>query len=337
MTPTPAEPTTQLRMDHASAVQLAADTARDLAHRCRLPGFLPDQAAVLASELASNLVKHAKDGALYLQPQPMGDGLEILAADHGPGMAELARCLSDGYSTTRSLGAGLGAVRRIAGDFVIRSAAGHGTVAYARLAPPGGPAPRPPAVGALSLPADSEEECGDACAFADTDDARTALVADGLGHGPQAADAAARAVSTFREAHDAPLPELLTRVHRALRGTRGAAVGLLRVRPGRAEYCGVGNIRFLAVFPHEIRHRSTGQPGIVGWNIPRPVVRSLPLPAETVLVLHSDGIAARWADAPTPFLLRLPPPLLAAALIHGHRYGNDDAAVLAGRVPRERR
>ncbi|MFW6723220.1 SpoIIE family protein phosphatase [Streptomyces sp. MAR4 CNY-716] len=336
MTPTQAAPTAQLRMDHSSAVQLAATTARDLAHLCRLPGFLPDQAAVLASELASNLVKHAKDGALYLQPQPTGSGLEILAADRGPGMAELTRCLTDGYSTTRSLGAGLGAVRRIASDFAIRSASGWGTIAYAGLAPPGRPDQRGSAIGALSLPADTEERCGDACAVADAGDARTALIVDGLGHGPQAAEAAETAISTFHRAQDAPLPQLVAEVHRALRLTRGAAVGLLRLRVGRAECCGIGNIRFLAVSPHEIHHRFTGQPGVVGWNVPRPVVRSLPLPAGTTLVLHTDGIAARWADAPSPFLLRLPPPLLAAALVHGHRYGNDDAAVLAGRVPRER-
>ncbi|MEU5208963.1 SpoIIE family protein phosphatase [Streptomyces sp. NPDC020742] len=324
-------PTACIPIDHYSAVHVAAETARAVARRCELPGPLPDQAAVIASELGSNLAKHAVDGALFIQRTPLGHGVEIFAADRGPGMPELQQCLADGYTTTHTLGAGLGAVSRIATAFAIRSVAPSGTLAWARL-DPGERAAERQHVGAVCLPAVAERDSGDACAVADGPDARTAVVVDGLGHGPLAAEAAQLALRTFGRLSDGPLPDLLDAIHRALRHTRGAAVGLLRLHPDRAEYCGVGNVRALTVDPHDVHHRITGQPGVAGLNLPRPRVRDIPMQPGTTAVLHTDGIDHRWAHTPPPFLLRLPPPLLAAALAHGHRRTRDDATVLAANL-----
>ncbi|MFB7755461.1 SpoIIE family protein phosphatase [Streptomyces sp. NPDC056121] len=321
----------RVSIDHYSAVHLAASTARSLAEQCHLPGAMPDQAAVIASELASNLDKHARGGTVYIQPLPLGGGLEILAADRGPGMPELQRCLADGYTTTGTMGAGLGAVTRIATDFTIRTDREGGTLACARLALlEQAPAARQ-AVGLVCVPADREQHCGDACAVIDTDGARTAIVIDGLGHGPHAAEAAQAALRSFHAAADRPLPHLLTAIHRSLRRTRGAAVGVLRLQSEQAEYCGVGNIRVVALSPHQVHRRLTGQPGVVGWNLPAPQSRFFPLPKGATAVLHSDGIDSRWTHSPSRFLLRLPPSLLAVAVAHNHRSTRDDAAVLAAR------
>ncbi|MFD5102818.1 SpoIIE family protein phosphatase [Streptomyces albidochromogenes] len=322
-------PTALVRIDHYSAVHLAAATARSIAQESGLPGAMPDRAAVLASELASNLDKHAKDGALYIQSLPLGVGLEIQAADRGPGMPELQRCLTDGYTTTGTLGAGLGAVSRIASDFTIRTQVGVGTLVCARLALPGQPQHLCQGAGLVCLPAEGEADCGDAAALAEHDGVRTAIVIDGLGHGPHAAEAAQTALRAFDAAADRPLPGIITALHRALRHTRGAAVGLLRPRPDQAEYCGIGNVRALALSPDGVHHRLTGQPGVVGWKMPSPQSRMIPLTPGTTAVLHSDGINHQWAQAPSPFQLRLPPPLLATAVAHGHRSGRDDATVLA--------
>ncbi|MFG2862272.1 SpoIIE family protein phosphatase [Streptomyces sioyaensis] len=326
-------PTAHIQIDHFSAVHLAAQTARSLAQQCSLPGALPEQAAVIAAELGSNLAKHATNGALFLQPLPLGDGVEILAVDRGPGMSELQRCLTDGYSTTSTLGIGLGAVSRIATHFTIRTETGTGTFACARLCPPGPETPDSQGVGAVCLPADGEETSGDACAIFDTPGGHTAIVIDGLGHGHPAAEAAQRALRSFSSMPDHPLPEILHNIHRALRRTRGAAVGLLRLHAGQAEYCGVGNIRTLTLASQQVHHRLTGQPGIVGLNIPTLQVRDIPLEPGATAVLHTDGIDHRWAQAPSPFLLRLPAPLLAGALAHGNRLTRDDATVLAATTP----
>ncbi|MEE1927952.1 SpoIIE family protein phosphatase [Streptomyces sp. TRM 70351] len=336
MNPHPAGPhTTSVRIDHESAVALAAATARKLARRCDLPGALPEQAAVIASELASNLHKHAVDGVLYVQPLPLGGGLEIMAADRGPGMPEPARCLTDGFSTTGSLGAGLGGVNRIATSFTLRTQAGTGTLACARITLPGEDQAARQEVGVVCLPAVGEQHSGDACAVADTGSVRTAIVVDGLGHGPQASEAAQTAVRAFHRDPGQPLPDVLTIVHRALRHSRGAAVGLLRLTAGRsvAEYCGVGNVRALTVSAHEVHRRLTGRAGVVGLSLPPLSTHVVPLPPGTTCVLHSDGVDARWARSPGLFVLRLPPPLLATALVHRHRITRDDATVLTARPP----
>lgn len=329
-------PTAQVRIDHESAVHLAATVARDTALRCGLEGALPDRAAAVASELASNLHKHARDGVVYVQPLTLGRGLEIVAVDGGPGMADLRRCLADGYTTTGTLGTGLGAVRRVASGFVIRSRPGHGTAASARIAATADDAGAEAAgTGAVCLPADGETECGDACAVRDTDAGRTAVVVDGLGHGEPAARAARTALRTFDSAPALPLPDIMRALHRALRHTRGAAVGLLRLVPGGVEYCGVGNIRMcLLSAADEPLRRVESRPGVVGWNLPTPQVRGVPAEAGRLVVVHSDGIESRWAHSPPPALLSLPAELLPAALAHRHRRSRDDATALTLTVPR---
>lgn len=137
MTLTSEAPTARIRIDHYSAVHAAAQTARAAAQECGLTGALPDRAAVVASELASNTAKHATDGALHIHPLPLGGGRETLAADRAPGMPDPQRRLTDGDSTTSILGAGLGAVGRIATTFTVETRPGTGTPAGARLTPPG--------------------------------------------------------------------------------------------------------------------------------------------------------------------------------------------------------
>lgn len=332
MAPAQAAPTREVRIDHHSAVHLAAETARSVARACGLPGALPDQAAVLASELASNIDKHAVDGVLYVQPLPLGGGLEIVAADRGPGMPEIARCLTDGYTTTGTLGAGLGAVSRIATDLAISSQAETGTLVCARLALPHERAAARQAVGLVCLPATDEEQCGDAAAVVDAGGRRTAVVVDGLGHGPGAADAARAAVRAFHAGAERPLPELMTALHRALRHTRGAAVALLRLCADRVEYCGIGNVRLVALSPEGVHHRLTGRPGLVGWRMPEPHTHAFASTGATTAVLHTDGVDMRWAHTPPHHLLRLPPPLVAAAVTRAHHRNRDDATVLAARA-----
>ncbi|MGK5531990.1 SpoIIE family protein phosphatase [Streptomyces sp. URMC 129] len=302
--PHPRQVSTQVRIDHHSAVHVASVAARGLARDCGLTGALPEKAAVLASELATNLDKHARDGVVYLQPLALGEGLDITAADRGPGMSELERCFADGYTTSGTLGAGLGAVRRIATDFTIRTQPGDGTVVSARLARPQDLTAARAPVGAVCLPLEGEDASGDACAVTETDTGRTAVVVDALGHGPPAADAARAAMTAFAHDPGRPLPVLMAALHRALRRTRGAAVALLRLSPGRLDYCGTGNVRLALVTSDRVRTGPSGPPGIVGFNMPEPTVHSLDLAPQETCVLHSDGIDPGWARHARPFLLR---------------------------------
>ena len=103
------------------------------------------RSALVATELATNLLKHAGRGQILLDRyrDSSGSGLEILSLDKGPGIADLGRAMEDGYSTAGSMGTGLGAVRRQADEFAVYSRPGLGTAVMARIRdakPPPAPA-----------------------------------------------------------------------------------------------------------------------------------------------------------------------------------------------------
>ncbi|KAB8168876.1 SpoIIE family protein phosphatase [Streptomyces sp. 3MP-14] len=349
---TPPRLTRQVRIDHHSATHLALVAARELAHALRLPGAGPERAAVLASELATNLDKHAHDGALYLQPLPLGGGLELVAVDRGPGIPDVHAALADGFSTSGTLGGGLGAVRRIADQLTIHSDPGGTLVRATLAAPDAGPDTAPPP-GAVCLPTGAEgadgadpAACGDAFAVRDTPAGRTVAVIDALGHGPEAERAALAALAAFDADPALPLRTLLERQHRALRRTRGAAIALLRLTERAAEFAAVGNVRLVRFGLGRPRAGPPGPPGIVGYTLPRLTVHRLPrVPGETLL-LHTDGIHPDWsghparldppAEPPTSPVplpptspVPLPPALLAPFLAHRHRRPRDDATAVA--------
>jgi anti-sigma regulatory factor (Ser/Thr protein kinase) len=82
--------------------------------------------AIIVTELATNMLKHATQGEILMRPIARGTalGMEFVALDRGPGIASLTQCFRDGYSTAGSPGTGLGSIARLAGDFDIYSTPG---------------------------------------------------------------------------------------------------------------------------------------------------------------------------------------------------------------------
>jgi serine/threonine-protein kinase RsbT len=82
-----------------------------------------------ASELARNTLQHAGGGDVLVErvSNGMRRGLKLTFVDRGPGIADVARALSDGYSTGGGLGLGLGGAKRLVNEFEIDSQVGHGT------------------------------------------------------------------------------------------------------------------------------------------------------------------------------------------------------------------
>ncbi|WP_234337341.1 ATP-binding SpoIIE family protein phosphatase [Kitasatospora phosalacinea] len=157
---------------HSDSLPAAArGTARQLAHRI---GLLPERAAEVAlavSEAATNLRRHAVDGAMVLRVVRTDTeaALEFLTVDSGPGMADVPAALADGYSSGPTLGIGLGAVARLADAFDLHSLPGRGTVLTARFwnrTPAGraAAAAGEPAAAGLTRPMSGQELCGDAWA-----------------------------------------------------------------------------------------------------------------------------------------------------------------------------
>jgi len=91
--------------------------------------------ATAASELANNLWMHSSHGGrigLRALRSPRGPGVELVAQDEGPGIADITLALSEGYSTGGGLGCGLPGVRRLMDEFDLASTPGRGTQVLAR-------------------------------------------------------------------------------------------------------------------------------------------------------------------------------------------------------------
>src|SRR5262245_14521887 len=198
-------------LDEPTKVGEARRRATALAAALEFDATRQGKVALVVSEAASNVLRHAGGGELLIHgrgDRDAGSWLEILALDRGPGMGDVGRCLADGYSTVGSLGHGLGALARLSESLEIYSCPGGGTALWARLdaKPKSRAAPGiGPEVAAVSLPAPAEQVCGDAWAVSHRGDQSLLMLVDGLGHGPPAAEAAQAAVRVF-ESHSAGEP-----------------------------------------------------------------------------------------------------------------------------------
>lgn len=292
------------------------------------------RAALVATELAGNLVKHTSSGGhIFAQPVVRDGraGVEILSLDVGPGIPSVTRALRDGFSTTGTSGTGLGAVARMADDFDVHSLPGVGTAVSARVWDAGRrlpPQPAPSHAG-IALMKPGQEVCGDGWAVAEQGSRTMVLVADGLGHGPDAAAASREAVGVFGRMSSPDPAEVLQRLHGALRGTRGAAAAVAAVdsAAGTVRFAGVGNIAASVLSGGESRSMVSLN-GIVGHETRRIQAFEYPFPPEALLVLHSDGLVSRWSLDRYPGLGTRDPLLIAGVLLRDFSRGSDDTTVV---------
>ena len=158
--------------------------------------------AIIATEMANNLLRHARDGQLLVQilQTEIGKTVELLSLDSGPGIVNVERCLQDGYSTGGTSGTGLGAIKRLSLEFDIHSTLEVGTAirieGWCRESAKVN-ADRLFAVGAVSIPMPGETVCGDAWNSSQSQHELRLMIADGLGHGPLAEEAANAADRVF--------------------------------------------------------------------------------------------------------------------------------------------
>ena len=325
-----------LAIDDATAAGEARRAASALAGRLGFDETERGKVALVATEAATNLHKHARRGVIVLQGLEDGPrgGVDVLALDAGPGMTDVGRCLADGYSTAGSPGTGLGAMARLSASFEIYSLPGDGTAALARLwSSPGAAGPQ---FGAVSLPLAGEEACGDHWAIEQEGGRTLVLVVDGLGHGPQAAEAAREAVRSFGKTAALGPAEIIRAAHAALRSTRGAALAVARldVERGEVRYAGVGNIAGVVLGAGEERTTSmVSHNGTVGHTIRKVQEFTYPWSRGSLLIMHSDGLATHWQPGRYAGLAAAHPGLVAGVLYRDHARGRDDVTVVAVREP----
>lgn len=293
--------------------------------------------AIVATELATNLARHARDGRLVTRALLSDDGplgIEILSVDAGPGMANVSVFLRDGFSTAGTAGKGLGAVQRMADEFDIHSVAGIGTTIVARVLTPAGLDARrsgTPDTGVVCRPISGEIACGDAWLVRGRGERILIAVVDGLGHGVDAAIAADAAIASIERTQSQPLAQIVQAAHGALRPTRGAALSVaeLDAKTRQIRFAGVGNVGGVVMSSDTRTRAFVNSPGIVGHTLPRVHELTYEWPVGGTVVLFSDGITARWHLDRYPALGGQRAPIIAATLARDYTRGRDDMTVLA--------
>lgn len=115
-------------------IVLACQKGRVLAEQL---GFSSDDQIVIViaiSEVTRNIIRYAQQGEMTIRSTQQSDkqGVVIEVKDKGPGIADIALALQDGYSTGGGLGVGLPGVQRLMDELEIISAVGQGTTIIMR-------------------------------------------------------------------------------------------------------------------------------------------------------------------------------------------------------------
>jgi anti-sigma regulatory factor (Ser/Thr protein kinase) len=309
--------------------------AIDMAQRQGFGETDSGRAALVATELATNVLKHGKGGEILVGSfgEDKDSGIELIALDKGPGMSNVAASLADGYSTAGTAGKGFGAIVRQSHFVDIASWPGVGTAIMARLKrgqPPEGSVDNSQ-VGAVAVPMPGQDVCGDSWSVASGPAQTTVMVADGLGHGPDAAEASVEAVRLFHRFNGHVAPTLLEYVHGGLRATRGAAISVARFQAGSGKlvFSGVGNVAGV-IFANGNLRRMISMPGTAGHAVRKIQAFEYPFTSGLV-ILHSDGIASSWTLDRYPNIAARHPTLIAAVLYRDLTRHRDDAMVLVAK------
>ena len=302
---------------------------------------------IVVQEIGTNAATYAITDCWLHYSAPVGRaiGLELFYWDTGPGIYNIDRAVRDGVSTSGSLGAGLGAIKRLMHQFDLYSTVRtteklslaalrrttHGTALLARKWIAGA---KPEALsmnhlGVWSRPHPGEQINGDAY-FIQTAGAQTLFaVVDGLGHGRGAKEAADTALDCLSDWTGEPLEEIFEAVHAALRATRGAVMGVCVIDRASEEmrYAGVGNIA-ARVFNAPERVTPIAANGTLGARMGRVRVWTQKWSEDATLVMASDGLSEAWDIKSYPGLLECHPQIVAGVLMRDYGRASDDATVL---------
>jgi len=292
--------------------------------------------SLIATELATNLLLHAEGGELLIRvlPAEAGPGIETIALDRGPGIANLHLSMADGVSGGGTRGCGLGAVRRLSTGIEIYSTQPAGTVVVSRVRNVESKTRAQPQFSAICVPTPGESECGDAWQLRLDSGRFSAVVADGLGHGPLAASASSHAMEAFAaRLFDSPCG-YLEAAHSALHASRGAAIAIAQVDLGlyKLSYAGVGNIVGSIVNSSGKSRSLLSHNGIVGVEARKLQQFDYQWRDGDLLIMHSDGLSARWKLDDYPGLAQADTGVVAAILYRDARRGRDDATILVARL-----
>ena len=318
-------------VDDAS-VALARELVREEASRAGLPAEVGARLVNVASELATNQLKHARGGEIAVHPIERGGviGLEVCAADRGDGLFDPAQAFRAGTSTAGTLGIGLPAVTELSDEVDVDVRLGQGTCLRARAF---AVRTRGREIGIVGRPCEGETVSGDGTVVCRIGRALLVAVIDGLGHGPLAREATVAAARAVRSHAGEELESIFHRCHERIAHTRGVAMTVVRIEPdGCATFAGVGNVAAYAVGP-ATSFRFSGSAAVVGTPGPLRRIaleRSMLTPYDA-LALFTDGLTSQTSLDGDRSALGEAPVVIAQGLLERFGRTNDDALVLVAR------
>ena len=320
-----------LPVEDVSQVGHARRTAQRLAEQAGFDEADCGRVALVVTELASNIIKHAQSGELHLRGLPSDvsgavAGVEILAIDRGKGF-DVQSCMADGFSTRGTQGIGLGSVLRQAQVFDVHSDS-RGSVLLARFFA------RKAMVSDLRMgitqhSLHDDPACGDVWEVAIKGQQVSIMMIDGLGHGPEAEDAGMAGARAFIRSSFADPGVLLDDLHFEMRGSRGGAAALAQFdgASGKLRFIGIGNIGATLIGDDKTRGIPS-HPGIVGLQYRKVAPIDYADCTGQLLILFSDGLQSRWNLRDYPGLIYRHPAIIAAVLHRDYSRGRDDVTVL---------
>ena len=327
-------------VEGATGAEEARKAAVRLAERLQLGEPAIDRVAQIVTAAANNVIEHAKGGEILLRAlvlEPLG-GLEVIVLDKGPGIANVAEALRDGFSTVGSAGRGLGLIGRLSTFFEISSTVGKGTALVMRMGAVEASKGRLE-WGVVCVPMAGEDACGDAWEVTAGPDGHTVLLVDGLGHGPLAFEAALQVVRSF-DANTGQSPEARLRsMHETLRAgmsnavSRGAVAAIAQVdwTSHQLRFAGAGNIAGTLVRVGERSNSLVSHSGTLGQTVTKFQEFAHVWPDRGLLVLSSDGLSHRWDLDLYPGLTQRDPSLIAGVLYRDFASRLDDVVVFVAR------
>lgn len=311
-----------------SSVGEVRRTAQFAAQRLELDEVRAGELTLLATEASRNTLIHGGGGQVIFVGARTGESslVRVLALDKGSGISNIADAMSDGFSTAGTPGGGMGAMKRMASKLEVFTSQ-SGTIVMIEL---GVASPSDSLlIAGMAVPYPGEIVCGDGWYSHQTPERTVVMIADGLGHGIGANEAAQEALATFKKRLDLGPGEILSYMHDALRKTRGAVAAIAEIRPkdNRLVFAGVGNVCGVMLAGADSRSLVSHN-GTLGITAPKIQEFRSEWSPDTVLILHSDGIQSKWDLSPYRGLLARHPAVIGGALLRDFRRQRDDASVI---------
>jgi anti-sigma regulatory factor (Ser/Thr protein kinase) len=322
--------------DEAS-VSFVRQLVRETGQQLNLSKDLTENAALIASELTHNQLRHAKQGYFDIKPiERQGvNGIEMIAADIGPGIAAPHQAIQDQLPATTSLRAGLSAVCRLADEVEFDNRISEGLRVVARKFE----TPVASLCGEIAImgkPYPGEIISGDDGAFFQSEDSFFVAVADGLGHGPEAREASNQAMETWSRERVRDLEYIALALNQELAPTRGCAMSFARLdkRAGVIECVSLGDVH-AHLYSLRDAHFFTSTPLIVGaGQLPKQRIRieRTQVQPGSVLIIFTDGLKSKTSLNGQLDVLRQPAIAIAQHLLENDSRPDDDALVLVARI-----